>query len=147
VTPPIWVVPHDAQAKSLGTGRSIEALARNAGWRARIVPRLSVADGINAVRTIFPVMWFDSARCAGGLQALRYYRFDVDPTTRQFSRCGKQRGGCVEVCRGRDAGRAAGAIQGAHERERRRYRKAEWRIDAFETAPQAFWRASHRLIP
>lgn len=65
MTPPIWVVPHDAQAKSLGTGRSIEALARNAGWRARIVPRLSVADDINAVRTIFPVMWFDSARCAG----------------------------------------------------------------------------------
>lgn len=81
----MWL-PHDAQAKSLGTGRSIEELARNAGWRVRIVPRLSVADGINAVRTLFPSMWFDKDRCADGVQALRYYRYDVDANTGQFSR-------------------------------------------------------------
>lgn len=81
----IWL-PHDAQAKSLGTGRSIEEMARNAGWRVRIVPRLSVADGINAVRTLFPRMWFDQNRCADGMQALRYYRYEVDPNTGQFSR-------------------------------------------------------------
>ncbi len=44
-----WV-PHDAKAKSLGTGRSIEEIARNAGWRVKIVPRLSVADGQNLGR-------------------------------------------------------------------------------------------------
>jgi len=81
----LWL-PHDAQAKSLGTGRSIEEIARNAGWRVRIVPRLSVTDGINAVRTLFPTMWFDRVTCADGLQALRHYRYDVDPTTGQFSR-------------------------------------------------------------
>lgn len=81
----MWL-PHDAQAKSLGTGRSTEELARNAGWRVRIVPRLSVADGINAVRTLFPNMWFDKDRCADGVQALRYYRYDVDANTGQFSR-------------------------------------------------------------
>jgi len=81
----MWL-PHDAQAKSLGTGRSIEEIARNAGWRVRIVPKLSVADGINAVRTLFPTMWFDRTQCADGLQALRHYRYDVDPTTGQFSR-------------------------------------------------------------
>jgi hypothetical protein len=76
----------DAQAKSLGTDRSIEEMARNAGWRVRIVPRLSVADGINAVRTLFPRMWFDQNRCADGVQALGYYRYEVDPNTGQFSR-------------------------------------------------------------
>lgn len=81
----LWL-PHDAQAKSLGTGRSIEEIARNAGWRVRIVPRLSVADGINATRTLFPNMWFDKERCADGLSALRYYRYEVDPNTGQFSR-------------------------------------------------------------
>jgi len=81
----MWL-PHDAQAKSLGTGRSIEELARAAGRRVRIVPRLIVADGINAVRTLFPTMWFDREKCADGLQALRYYRYDVDPSTGQFSR-------------------------------------------------------------
>lgn len=80
----LWL-PHDAQAKSLGTGRSIEEIARNAGWRVRIVPKLSVADGINAVRTLFPSMWFDRERCADGVQALRHYRYDLDPNG-QFSR-------------------------------------------------------------
>jgi phage terminase large subunit len=81
----MWL-PHDAQAKSLGTGRSIEEMARVAGWRVRIVPRLSVADGINATRTLFPRMWFDQVNCADGIQALRYYRYDVDLNTGQFSR-------------------------------------------------------------
>ena len=81
----MWL-PEDAKAKSLGTGRSVEEIARNAGWRVRIVPKLSVADGINAVRTLFPNMWFDRDRCADGLQALRHYRYEVDPDTGQFSR-------------------------------------------------------------
>ncbi len=81
----MWL-SHDAQAESLGTGRGIEELARNAGWRVRIVPKLSVADDINAVRTLFPAMWFDRERCADGVQALRHYRYDVDPNTGQFSR-------------------------------------------------------------
>lgn len=80
----LWL-PHDAQAKSLGTGRSIEEISRNAGWRVRIVPRLSVADGINAVRTVFPNMWFDRQRCQDGLQSLRRYRYDLDANGR-FSR-------------------------------------------------------------
>ncbi|MFY9839239.1 MAG: PBSX family phage terminase large subunit [Xanthobacteraceae bacterium] len=73
----LWL-PHDAKAKSLGTGRSIEEIARSAGWRVRIVPRLSVADGINAARTLFPVMYFDRQKCADGLQHLRRYRYDVN---------------------------------------------------------------------
>jgi len=80
----LWL-PHDAQAKALGTGRSIEEIARSAGWRVRIVPRLSVADGVNAVRTLFAQMWFDRTACSDGLQALRHYRYDLDPTG-QFSR-------------------------------------------------------------
>src|SRR5215469_146579 len=80
----LWL-PHDAEAKSLGTGRSIEENARNAGWRVRLVPKLSVADGINAVRTLFPNLWFDEHRVADGLQALRHYRYELDPNG-QFSR-------------------------------------------------------------
>ena len=80
----LWL-PHDAQAKSLGTGRSIEEISRNAGWRVRVVPKLSVADGINAARTLFPTLWFDRDKCADGLQSLRHYRYDLDPNG-QFSR-------------------------------------------------------------
>lgn len=63
-------------AKQMGSGRSIEALLRAAGRKVRIVPKTpSVADGINAARTIFPLCWFDRERCADGLQALRRYRY------------------------------------------------------------------------
>ena len=65
--------------------RSIEEMARSAGWRVRLVPQLSVEDGVNAVRTLFPTMWFDRERCADGLQDLRRYRFDVGERS-QFSR-------------------------------------------------------------
>lgn len=81
----MWL-PHDAAAKSLGTGRSIEEMARHAGWRVRLTPRLSVADGINATRTLFSTLWFDAERCADGLQSLRHYVYDVDASTGQFSR-------------------------------------------------------------
>jgi phage terminase large subunit len=47
---------------------------RSAGRRVQIVARLSVLDGINAARTLFPQCWFDAEKCADGLQALRHYR-------------------------------------------------------------------------
>jgi phage terminase large subunit len=71
----MWL-PHDAKAKTLGTKRSIEEQAREKGHKVRIVPRLSVADGINAARTLFPMVYFDEKRCADGLQALRHYRYE-----------------------------------------------------------------------
>ncbi|MDQ3186893.1 MAG: PBSX family phage terminase large subunit [Pseudomonadota bacterium] len=79
-----WL-PHDARAKTLATGRSVEEIMLAAGRRVRIVPNLSISDGINAARTLFNRCYFDEARCAEGLQSLRHYRFDVDPDSRQFS--------------------------------------------------------------
>lgn len=72
----VWL-PHDAKAKRLGTGRSIEEQIKQAGYRVRIVPRLSLTDGINAARMIFPNCWFDETKCEEGLQALRHYRYRV----------------------------------------------------------------------
>jgi phage terminase large subunit len=68
-------LPHDAQARNLATGKSIEELLRAAGFTVRIVPKLSIADGINAARTMFPNCWFDADKCADGLQRLRHYRW------------------------------------------------------------------------
>lgn len=80
-----WL-PHDARAKQLGTGRSIEEVMRASGRNVRIVPSLSVEDGINAARTVFGNCYFDADKTADGLQCLRRYRYDVDPATGQFSR-------------------------------------------------------------
>jgi len=80
-----WL-PHDAQNRLLGAERTIEEQMRDAGRRPRIVPRIALADGINAARTVFERCWFDAERCADGIQALRRYRYDVDPATGQYSR-------------------------------------------------------------
>src|SRR5215471_12267608 len=62
-------------ATQLGSGRSIEELLRLAGRKVRITPKLSVADGIAAARTVFPVCWFDRERTEQGVRALRHYRY------------------------------------------------------------------------
>lgn len=80
-----WL-PHDARAKQLGSGKSIEELMRAKGRTVRIVPQLSVADGINAVRTVFGNMWFDADKCADGIQSLRHYRYEVDVDSKVLDR-------------------------------------------------------------
>ena len=52
----------------------------------QIVPALSVLDGINAARELFNRCWFDSVKCADGLQCLRRYRWDRDEQNGGFKR-------------------------------------------------------------
>jgi len=80
----IWL-PHDAKAKSLGTGKSIEEIVRATGMKVQILDRVPVADSINAARTIFNKCYFDRQNTEQGLQCLRHYRYDVDPETKMFS--------------------------------------------------------------
>jgi len=77
-----WL-PHDGvdtiiHQRLAGVGdrsMSIEMLLRQAGRRPRIVPKVYVADRINAARTILPLCRFDAQKCADGLQALRHYQW------------------------------------------------------------------------
>ena len=68
-------LPWDGGLKSLGSGRSIEELMKAAGRKVRVAPRLSITDGINAARTIFPLCYFDEQKTATGLRSLRCYRY------------------------------------------------------------------------
>lgn len=79
----VWL-PHDARAKTLGSRMSIEEQVRAGGHTVRIVPRLAVADRLNAARTVLPKCWFDASRTQEGLRGLRHYRYEVDPATRLF---------------------------------------------------------------
>jgi|SRR5215831_16264196 len=73
-------------AAQMGSGRSIEELMRLAGRKVRIIPKLSVSDGIAAARTIFPQCWFDRERCEAGLRALRHYRYGEVKTLNHSTR-------------------------------------------------------------
>jgi phage terminase large subunit len=80
----LWL-PHDAAAKSLGTGRSIEEIVRAAGFKVQMLDRVPIADSINAARTIFNKCYFDRENTADGLNCLRHYQYDVDVETGAFS--------------------------------------------------------------
>lgn len=80
-----WL-PHDAKAKTLASGgKSIqEQLSAHFGWGAiRIVPRLSLEDGIQAARKAFPRMYFDTG-CHEGIEALRQYQREWDDERKCF---------------------------------------------------------------
>ena len=67
------LVPHDAQVRELGTGKSRMETAMSLGLRMRVVPKLSLEDGIQATRLLLRNVWLDESNCARGFQALREY--------------------------------------------------------------------------
>ena len=74
-------MPHDAQAKELGTGKSRLEVLQSLGLKnITLAPLHRLEDGINAVRVFIPKCWFDEQRCQRGLDALKLYRADYDAT-------------------------------------------------------------------
>lgn len=78
-------MPHDADVRELGTGRSRREVAESLGIKpVDVVPKLPVDDGINAARLIFPRCYFDKDKCQQGLNALANYHKEYDDTRREF---------------------------------------------------------------
>lgn len=78
----LWL-PHDARAKSLQTGRSIEEQFRGLGWKPRIVPELGLIDGIQAARLTLADAYIDT-KCYDGVEALKQYQREYDEDKRTF---------------------------------------------------------------
>lgn len=73
------ILPHDAEARELGTGVSrVETLSALGVRNVDIIPQQEVADGINAVRLMLSRCWFDAERCERGIEALKQYRREWD---------------------------------------------------------------------
>jgi hypothetical protein len=73
------ILPHDAEARELGTGVSrIETLHALGVNNTEVIPAQAVADGINATRLMLSRCWFDAERCERGLEALKQYRREWD---------------------------------------------------------------------
>lgn len=80
-------LPHDAQNRTLAAGgRSIQQQVEGAGHRVRIVPNVSVVDGIAAARAIFNRCWFDKEKCSDGIQALKHYHYKFDEQLGTFTK-------------------------------------------------------------
>ena len=79
----VWL-PHDARAKSLQTGKSIIEQFLANGIVPKLVPELSVIDGIEAARLTLPQCYFDQAKCYEGIEHLRAYSRDWDEKNQVF---------------------------------------------------------------
>lgn len=80
-------LPHDAKQMRVGMRLSIEAQFRAKGRTPSVLPNFkgALAAGINMAREVFPSCYFDEEHCADGINALRHYRYEIDPDTKQFS--------------------------------------------------------------
>ena len=72
------VAPHDIEVRELGSGKSRKETAANLGIKFEVAPKLSIDDGIEAVRNLIPRCYFDIEKCDKGIEALRQYRKDWD---------------------------------------------------------------------
>ena len=70
--------PHDISVRELGTGVSRLESARKMGINFRIAPKLTIEDGIHAVRQLLPKCYFHKTECKEGLMALKRYRKEFD---------------------------------------------------------------------
>lgn len=83
-----WL-PHDAKAKTLASGgKSIQEMAQKELGIAtvRIVPDLSLQDGIQAVRALMPRLWFDEFKCSQHdlLESMRQYQREWDDDKKRY---------------------------------------------------------------
>lgn len=79
-------LPHDAKAKTFASGgkSTEEQFAKAFGWsNVRIVPMLSVQDGIQATREMLKRSYFDLS-CEDGLEALAQYQREWDDNKKCF---------------------------------------------------------------
>jgi hypothetical protein len=80
-----WL-PHDARAKTMASGGKsiIEQISAKIDIKhLKIVPNLSIQDGIQATRLALTRCWFDN-RCEEGIECLRQYQREWDDDKKVF---------------------------------------------------------------
>jgi hypothetical protein len=72
------IAPHDIAVRELGSGITRIEKARSLGIKFIVADKISIEDGIEAVRSALPRMWFDKENCSDLLKALENYRQEWD---------------------------------------------------------------------
>lgn len=70
--------PHDIEVRELGTGKSRREIAESLGLSYNVAPKLSIADGINALRMRFSQLWFDKDKTDLLRKRLKRYHKEFD---------------------------------------------------------------------
>ena len=73
------ILPHDANSGDITSGKTSVQVMNQLGVRnLRALERGNVTDGINALRSMIAVSYFDKLKCEKGIEALRMYRREYD---------------------------------------------------------------------
>ena len=72
------LLPHDAEVRELGSGKSRVETLQGLGINPRVLPAMPVDDGIQAVRALLPRCRFDAGRCGRRMDSLRELRWGAD---------------------------------------------------------------------
>jgi hypothetical protein len=80
-------LPHDAEARELGTGETRRHTLQGlmgSKQRITVLPQQNIEDGIHAARMIMPRCYFDTEKTARGIECLRQYRREFDEKLKVF---------------------------------------------------------------
>lgn len=78
------VAPHDIDSHEISSGKTRKESAEKLGIKFDTAPKLSIEDGIHAVRTIFSRCYIDEEKCERGLNALKSYTKKWDEKKKTF---------------------------------------------------------------
>lgn len=67
-------VPHDMKNREFTSGVDRLETARTFGIDMTVVPRKTIEEGIQAVRSLLPLCSFDAVKCERGIKCLEFYR-------------------------------------------------------------------------
>ena len=66
--------PHDIEVREFSSGKSRLEIAKSLGINFRITPKMSVDDGINALRIVLPRCYFNKGTTDMLLKCLKNYK-------------------------------------------------------------------------
>ena len=79
------IAPHDIKVRELGNyGKSRLDSAAELGINFEVAPKLSIEDGIEAVRKALPNCWFDKNKCQKAIEYLKAYQKRWDEKNQCF---------------------------------------------------------------
>jgi phage terminase large subunit len=79
------LMPHDFRQPEWTSERSRMGTARGLGMKVRVLPRVSVEEGIHAARLLLPRCWFDERQTRELIAALTAYKREWDEDTKVFT--------------------------------------------------------------
>ncbi len=78
--------PHDIKVRELGSGAQTRLqIAKDLGISFKIVPNVSIQEGIELARGVFPRIWIDSGKCSYLIKALENYHKNYNERLNVYS--------------------------------------------------------------